>query len=94
MQKTAWTQDAAGNLKRHGLAGVLWQMWTSRRAARVGATRQMELLETLPLGPKRQLMLVRCGDERFLVGGSLDQVQTIVKLGLNAGLDQQDVLCD
>jgi flagellar biogenesis protein FliO len=40
--------------------------------------KQMQLLETLMLGGKRQLMLVRCGGERFLVGGSLESVETIV----------------
>jgi flagellar biogenesis protein FliO len=54
----------------------------------------MQLLETLPLGGKRQLMLVQCGTEQFLVGGGLESVETIVKLaGTTDTLRQQDDLC-
>jgi flagellar biogenesis protein FliO len=38
------------------------------------------LVETLPLGGKRQLMLVTCGEEMFLVGGGPESVETIVRL--------------
>jgi hypothetical protein len=38
------------------------------------------LVETLALGGKRQLMLVTCGGESFLVGGGMDSVETIVPL--------------
>jgi flagellar biogenesis protein FliO len=43
----------------------------------------MRLLETLPVGGKRQLMLVRCGDEHFLVGLGADTISTIVKVNDN-----------
>lgn len=74
--------------RRLGLAGALLQWWNERGPLRAGITRQMELLETLPLGGRRQLMLVRCGEERFLVGGGLDCVQSIVKIAT-----QQDGVC-
>ena len=38
----------------------------------------MQVLETLPLGGRRQLALVRCGEDEFLVGMSGDGVSTIV----------------
>jgi hypothetical protein len=40
----------------------------------------MRLVETLALGGKRQLMLVTCAGESFLVGGGLESVETIVRL--------------
>jgi flagellar biogenesis protein FliO len=43
--------------------------------------KQLRLVETLALGGKRQLMLVTCAGESFLVGGGLDSVETIVRLG-------------
>jgi flagellar biogenesis protein FliO len=48
--------------------------------ARPGAVRQMRLVETLSLGGKKQLLLVACGGERFLVGTGADSVQTIVRI--------------
>jgi flagellar biogenesis protein FliO len=41
----------------------------------------MQILETLPLGAKKQLLLVGCDGERFLVGTGAEGVQTIVRLG-------------
>jgi flagellar biogenesis protein FliO len=72
----------------------MFQMWMARRSAAAGRVKQMQLLETLPLGGKRQLMLVQCGTEQFLVGGGLESVETIVKLaGTTDTLRQQDDLC-
>lgn len=45
-----------------------------------GKQKQLQLVETLPLGGKRQLMLVSCAGERFLVGGGIDSVETIVRV--------------
>ena len=42
--------------------------------------RHMQIVETLALGPKKQLMLVSCDGERFLVGTGADSVQTIVRV--------------
>ncbi|WP_373694179.1 flagellar biosynthetic protein FliO [Edaphobacter paludis] len=47
----------------------------------------MHLLETLSLGGKKTLMLVSCGGERFLVGGGLESVETIVPLKSEISLD-------
>jgi Flagellar biosynthesis protein, FliO len=56
----------------------------------------MELIETLSLGGKRQLMLVRCGGQHFLVGGGFDTVETIVPISGAVALTQRverDALC-
>jgi hypothetical protein len=42
--------------------------------------KQLRLVETLSLGGKRQLMLVTCAGESFLVGGGVESVETIVRL--------------
>lgn len=63
-----------------GLAGWMLGFMRSLRAESQPVVKQMHLLETLPLGGKRQLLLVSCGGERFLVGGSLESVETIVRV--------------
>jgi flagellar biogenesis protein FliO len=42
--------------------------------------------ETLVLGPKRQLLLVRCDGERFLVGLGADTIQTVLRLDAPSGV--------
>ena len=71
-----------------GLAGWLIRMlrmgsWSGRKAPA-----QMELVETLQLGMKRQLMLVVCDGQRYLVGGGPESVDAIVPLcGTASALD-------
>jgi flagellar biogenesis protein FliO len=67
-------------VKANGWAGWLLSMLQRGRsgiAARRTA-RTLQTLETLSLGGRRQIALVRCGDEQFLVGMSGDGVSTIV----------------
>ena len=40
----------------------------------------MRVVETLALGGRKQLVLVSCAGERFLVGTGPEQVQTIVRV--------------
>jgi flagellar biogenesis protein FliO len=63
------------------LAGGVWA------GARSPAEKRMQVLETLALGARKQLLLVCCDGERFLVGTGADQVQTIVRLGRGAAAD-------
>jgi len=42
--------------------------------------RRMELVEMLQLGGKRQLMLVVCDGQRYLVGAGGDSVQSITEM--------------
>jgi flagellar biogenesis protein FliO len=51
--------------------------------ARIGkprSKRRMELVEMLQLGGKRQLMLVVCDGQRYLVGAGGDSVQSIAEM--------------
>jgi hypothetical protein len=63
-----------------GLVGLVLSFFAARRGEREAQQRQMRLLETLALGGKRQLMLVSCCGEQFLVGGGLESVETIVRV--------------
>jgi flagellar biogenesis protein FliO len=74
--------DRTTSFSGQGLAGTLLQLWASRRSAKAEQKKEMELLETLPLGGKFKLMLVRCAGERFLLAGSLDRIDTMVRLGV------------
>lgn len=56
--------------------------WNGKRNV---VSRQLGLVETLSLGGRRQLMLVSCGEERYLVGGGPDSIETIVHVD-GAGL--------
>jgi hypothetical protein len=82
MRTSTWARNATGIKDHHdGLAGWLLQWWMGRRSKEAKAVRQMEVLETLQLDGRRQLVLVRCAGEQFLVGGGPDQVNTILRVG-------------
>lgn len=75
--------EAGSRRESGGLAGwlleavrLLWSRSTERRLAE----REMRLVETLSLGGRRQLLLVVCGSERFLIGTGADSVETIVQI--------------
>ncbi len=59
-----------------GVMGFVIDLVRGRDVAR--AERSMKVLETLQLGGRRQLLLVRCGRQQFLVGAGADGIQTIV----------------
>jgi|SRR5271155_4415724 len=65
-----------------GLGRALVQpLW--KRLASLGRARsevQLEVVETLALGARRQLFLIVCGGERYLVGAGTDTVGSIVRL--------------
>jgi Flagellar biosynthesis protein, FliO len=63
-----------------GLAGWVLNLVRGWRCQDNVQRKQLQLIETLPLGGKRQLMLVTCDGESFLVGGGLESVETIVRL--------------
>jgi len=56
---------------------ALFRKW---RGLHVLQGKQMQLVETLPLGGKTRLMLVNCEGERFLVGAGAESVEAIVRL--------------
>jgi hypothetical protein len=66
--------------KVQGVAGWalgLFRVWRNKQET---PQKQLRLVEMLPLGGKRQLMLVSCAGENFLVGTGADSVETIVRL--------------
>jgi hypothetical protein len=69
-------RKAAGRMRR-------WFPWMKAILQGKGggaAERQLQLLEVLPLGSRRQLMLVRCESERFLVGTGPDSVTSMLRI--------------
>src|SRR5580704_14155845 len=73
-----------------GLASWIMGQLRDLRSRREVNRKQLRLVETLPLGGKRQLMLVTCGGESFLVGGGMESVETIVRLNTNVSGDESE----
>ena len=63
------------------LQGRVRLNWRGSSANRM---QQMQLLESLPLGGKRQMMLVACEGERYLVGCGPESVTSIVRVSSTA----------
>ena len=85
--------SANWNRQQHnGLAGMLMAFWANRRSVKAGVLRQMKLIEVLPLGGKRELMLVQCAGKRFVVGGGSDSIDSIVLLDSGDASTPQDNL--
>jgi flagellar biogenesis protein FliO len=61
----------------------LFSVWRNRRET---PRKQLRLVEMLQLGGKRQLMLVACAGENFLVGAGADSIETIVRLKAETSL--------
>jgi flagellar biogenesis protein FliO len=78
---------------RRGLASWLMEIWRRRMTQRERVGRTLQVIETLPVGARRQLVLVRCGEEYFLVGGGLESIQTMVKVE-GAALQQEAMRCE
>jgi flagellar biogenesis protein FliO len=74
------TEGAKTSREVSGLAGWVLGLLRRFRSECKPEIRQMHLLETLSLGGKRQLMLVTCGGEYFLVGGGAESLETIVRV--------------
>jgi hypothetical protein len=81
-ERTMASKAAAPEVQ--GLAGWVLGLLRGCLGQREAQVKQMQLIETLALGGKRQLMLVSCGEERFLVGGGLESVETIVRVNAEA----------
>ena len=80
LQDMGPTNDPKVNFEMQGLAGWVFGLLRGWRGERTAQRKQMRVVETLALGGRRQLMLVSCGDEHFLVGGGMDSVETIVRV--------------
>ena len=79
--------SATAVFEAQGLAGWVQGLMRGLRGQREVKRKQLRLVETLALGGKRQLMLVTCAGESFLVGGGLESVETIVRLKAEVSLD-------
>jgi len=73
---------AQSEKKAAGLAGWIMAALSNLRAtgAKKSSERQLKLVERLAVGPKKELLLVRCGGDLFLVGTGADSVQSIVRV--------------
>ena len=80
LQGMEWTNNRKASVEIQGLAGWVLSLLRGWRGERTAQRKQMRVVETLALGGRRQLMLVSCGDEHFLVGGGMDSVETIVRV--------------
>ena len=67
-------------LAQRGIVGWLTEAWNTRRLHRERSANQLQLVETLSVGPRRQLMLVRCGEEHYLVGAGQESIGCIVRV--------------
>ena len=88
-QKGSNGASATAVFEAQGLAGWVQSLMRGLRGQRELKRKQLRLVETLALGGKRQLMLVTCAGESFLVGGGLDSVETIVRLKAEVQLDSE-----
>lgn len=87
VRRTSQMEQNKVVVEPQGLAGWLMALSRRWRGLRAAQGKQMQLVETLPLGGKRQLMLVSCAGERFLVGGGTESVETIVRLKAEVASD-------
>ena len=78
-----------------GFAGwlieVLQAVWL-RAKVRHDAKRQMFIIENLSLGSRKQLLLVSCAGEQFLVGTGAESVHTIVRVGAETDRHEQQLI--
>jgi hypothetical protein len=65
--------------KHTGWIARLVQVWRKGCSRRPRTGLSLQLLEVLPLG-KRQVLLVRCAEEYFLMAGGLETVNVITKV--------------
>src|ERR1700722_14052686 len=72
------TLEKAAPRELEGAVGWVLARLREYRGTCASTRREMHLLETLSLGGRRQLMLVECGGQRFLIGGGAESVETIV----------------
>ena len=77
MMPTFWSKriaPQAGGAEIGGLAGAV-QSWLQLKSQ---PERRLRIVETVPLGARRSLMLLECDGKPYLAGLSADGVQTIV----------------
>jgi flagellar biogenesis protein FliO len=78
------TNDVRG---AEGLTGWIFSVLRRWRNSTAAAPRRMKVVESLALGGRRQLMLVTCGTEEFLVGGGAESVDVIMRVSPDTQAD-------
>jgi flagellar biosynthetic protein FliO len=79
MQAAGQSSERPRPRELEGLAAWVLARFRALRGVHSSEHKQMRVLETLSLGAKRQLMLVECGSDRYLVGCGGESIQTIVR---------------
>jgi flagellar biogenesis protein FliO len=80
LQRRQQTREVSAPKWPGSLAGWMLEALGRLRRESRHEVRLLHLLETLPLGGKRQLMLVSYAGEHFLVGGGPESLETIVRV--------------
>ncbi len=86
------TSEKTAPRELEGVAGWVLARLREYRGTCASTRKEMHLLETLSLGGRRQLMLVECGGQRFLVGGGAESVETIVQVETRVPLSDKTVI--
>ncbi len=84
LQNSERANNPNTNFEIQGLAGLVLDLLRGWRGERAAQRKHMRVVEALALGGRRQLMLVSCGEEYFLVGGGVDSVETIVRVKVDS----------
>ena len=64
-----------------GILTAIGGSWDRRNGS---TARRLRVLETLSIGPKKQLLLIRCDGEKYLVATGPDSVQSILRVDSQA----------
>ena len=77
---TGFAEPAAQGWLRRSVIFIVNACGGEWAGVRRATKRHMRLIETLPLGAKKQLLLVACDGERFLIGTGPESVQSILRV--------------
>ena len=84
-------EGLASNRSASGLArGLVWPLLERLSMCRARSEAQLELLETLSLGGRRQLFLIASGGERYLVGAGAEGVGAMLRVAPVSVADTSD----
>lgn len=68
--------------------GLVWSLLKCLGVSQARSKAGLELLETLSLGGRRQLFLIACGGERYLVGAGAEGVGSMLRVGAVGAADE------
>lgn len=74
------------------LAVILMLAWIAKKARVFGSNhQQLQVVATLPLGPKERIMVIKVGNEQVLVGVTGQQINLLKELPLPLDNDQPEL---